>query len=180
MNVPVHLLISIEEGLRRELEVLRDTTHGNAGRDNILTSLEQCKIRLLDLKRYVNSGVNDTDLDAFYRNHPNTLLRVKGELEKMNYGYNNPTYGATASFQNVVQPQNVGWSNMQRVQPQMYPQDRYENMGAQLVKEVATKTNDIAGDGTTTANISTSTTSTRVSRHTGSYTCSYKNTWIYW
>ena len=55
MNVPVHLLISIEEGLRRELEVLRDTTHGNAGRDNILTSLEQCKIRLLDLKRYVNS-----------------------------------------------------------------------------------------------------------------------------
>ena len=32
-------------------------------------------------------------------------------------------------------------------------EDRYENMGAQLVKEVATKTNDIAGDGTTTATI---------------------------
>ena len=30
-------------------------------------------------------------------------------------------------------------------------EDHYENMGAQLVKEVATKTNDIAGDGTTTA-----------------------------
>jgi chaperonin GroEL len=30
-------------------------------------------------------------------------------------------------------------------------QDPYENMGAQLVKEVASKTNDIAGDGTTTA-----------------------------
>src|SRR5579872_7044420 len=30
-------------------------------------------------------------------------------------------------------------------------QDAYENMGAQLVKEVATKTNDVAGDGTTTA-----------------------------
>src|SRR4249920_2596847 len=29
--------------------------------------------------------------------------------------------------------------------------DAYENMGAQLVKEVATKTNDVAGDGTTTA-----------------------------
>ena len=29
--------------------------------------------------------------------------------------------------------------------------DAFENMGAQLVKEVATKTNDIAGDGTTTA-----------------------------
>ena len=33
--------------------------------------------------------------------------------------------------------------------------DPYENMGAQLVKEVATKTNDVAGDGTTTAIILT-------------------------
>ena len=30
-------------------------------------------------------------------------------------------------------------------------EDAFENMGAQLVKEVATKTNDVAGDGTTTA-----------------------------
>ena len=28
-------------------------------------------------------------------------------------------------------------------------EDPFENMGAQLVKEVATKTNDVAGDGTT-------------------------------
>lgn len=32
-------------------------------------------------------------------------------------------------------------------------EDAYENMGAQLVKEVATKTNDVAGDGTTTATL---------------------------
>jgi chaperonin GroEL len=32
-------------------------------------------------------------------------------------------------------------------------QDPFENMGAQLVKEVATKTNDVAGDGTTTATL---------------------------
>ncbi|WP_049562394.1 chaperonin GroEL [Nonomuraea sp. SBT364] len=32
-------------------------------------------------------------------------------------------------------------------------EDRYENLGAQLAKEVATKTNDIAGDGTTTATV---------------------------
>lgn len=32
-------------------------------------------------------------------------------------------------------------------------EDAFENMGAQLVKEVATKTNDIAGDGTTTATV---------------------------
>ncbi len=31
--------------------------------------------------------------------------------------------------------------------------DKFENMGAQLIKEVATKTNDIAGDGTTTATV---------------------------
>lgn len=31
--------------------------------------------------------------------------------------------------------------------------DAFENMGAQLVKEVATKTNDVAGDGTTTATV---------------------------
>src|SRR4028119_2521252 len=32
-------------------------------------------------------------------------------------------------------------------------EDPFENMGAQLVKEVATKTNDIAGDGTTAATV---------------------------
>ena len=32
-------------------------------------------------------------------------------------------------------------------------EDSFENMGAQIVKEVATKTNDVAGDGTTTATV---------------------------
>ena len=32
-------------------------------------------------------------------------------------------------------------------------ENKFENMGAQLVKEVATKTNDVAGDGTTTATV---------------------------
>ncbi|MEK9966023.1 MAG: chaperonin GroEL, partial [Rhodospirillaceae bacterium] len=32
-------------------------------------------------------------------------------------------------------------------------EDKFENMGAQMVKEVASKTNDIAGDGTTTATV---------------------------
>ena len=36
-------------------------------------------------------------------------------------------------------------------------EDPFENLGAQLVKEVATKTNDIAGDGTTTATVIAST-----------------------
>src|SRR6202051_5195792 len=32
-------------------------------------------------------------------------------------------------------------------------EDKYENMGAQMVKEVASKTSDVAGDGTTTATV---------------------------
>src|SRR6185503_12059552 len=32
-------------------------------------------------------------------------------------------------------------------------EDKFENLGAELVKEVATKTNDVAGDGTTTATL---------------------------
>jgi len=32
-------------------------------------------------------------------------------------------------------------------------EDSFENMGAQILKEVATKTNDVAGDGTTTATV---------------------------
>ena len=32
-------------------------------------------------------------------------------------------------------------------------EDKFENMGAQMVKEVASKTSDVAGDGTTTATI---------------------------
>src|SRR5512145_3133039 len=32
-------------------------------------------------------------------------------------------------------------------------EDGYENMGAQMVREVATKTSDVAGDGTTTATV---------------------------
>ena len=32
-------------------------------------------------------------------------------------------------------------------------EDKFENMGAQIVKEAASKTNDVAGDGTTTATV---------------------------
>ena len=32
-------------------------------------------------------------------------------------------------------------------------EDKFENMGAQMVKEVASKTSDVAGDGTTTATL---------------------------
>merc|ERR1711939_863082 len=32
-------------------------------------------------------------------------------------------------------------------------ENKFENMGAQMVKEVASKTNDVAGDGTTTATV---------------------------
>ena len=39
------------------------------------------------------------------------------------------------------------------LQKEIELQDPLENMGAQMVKEVASKTNDLAGDGTTTATV---------------------------
>jgi chaperonin GroEL len=45
-------------------------------------------------------------------------------------------------------------------------EDRFENMGADIIKEVATKTNDVAGDGTTTATILTQSMVREGMRHT--------------
>src|SRR5512137_1255302 len=39
------------------------------------------------------------------------------------------------------------------VAKEMQLEDKFENMGAQMVKEVASKTSDVAGDGTTTATV---------------------------
>ncbi len=43
-------------------------------------------------------------------------------------------------------------------------EDPFENMGAQLIKEVASKTNDVAGDGTTTATVLARARSAKASR----------------
>ena len=43
-------------------------------------------------------------------------------------------------------------------------EDPFQNMGAQLLKEAATKTNDIAGDGTTTSTVLRTPSSPKVSR----------------
>ena len=51
---------------------------------------------------------------------------------------------------NVVLDKKFGAPNIVR---EIELKDPFENMGAQLVKEVATKTNDVAGDGTTTATL---------------------------
>src|SRR6476646_5462996 len=40
-----------------------------------------------------------------------------------------------------------------RIAKEIELKDKFENMGAQMVREVASKTNDIAGDGTTTATV---------------------------
>ncbi len=56
---------------------------------------------------------------------------------------------------NVVLEQSFGAPNITNdgvtIAKEIDLEDRYQNMGAQLIKEVATKTQDIAGDGTTTA-----------------------------
>lgn len=58
---------------------------------------------------------------------------------------------------NVVLEKSFGAPTMTKdgvsVAKEIELKDKFENMGAQLVKEVASKTSDIAGDGTTTATV---------------------------
>src|SRR3989449_4177032 len=58
---------------------------------------------------------------------------------------------------NVVLEKSFGAPNVTKdgvtVAKEIELEDKFENMGAQMVKEVASKTSDVAGDGTTTATI---------------------------
>jgi len=58
---------------------------------------------------------------------------------------------------NVVLDKSFGAPNITKdgvsVAQEITLEDKFENMGAQMVKEVASKTNDVAGDGTTTATV---------------------------
>src|SRR6201984_2911899 len=58
---------------------------------------------------------------------------------------------------NVVLEKSFGAPNITKdgvtVAKEIELEDKFENMGAQMVKEVASKTNDDAGDGTTTATV---------------------------
>src|SRR2546423_5867940 len=58
---------------------------------------------------------------------------------------------------NVVLDKSFGAPNVTKdgvtVAKEIELEDKFENMGAQMVKEVASKTSDVAGDGTTTATV---------------------------
>ena len=58
---------------------------------------------------------------------------------------------------NVVLEKSFGSPNITKdgvtVAKEIELEDKFENMGAQMVKEVASKTSDVAGDGTTTATV---------------------------
>ena len=58
---------------------------------------------------------------------------------------------------NVIIDRSYGAPNVTKdgvtVAKEIELEDKFENMGAQMVKEVASKTSDVAGDGTTTATI---------------------------
>ena len=58
---------------------------------------------------------------------------------------------------NVVMDKSFGAPNVTKdgvtVAKEIELEDKFENMGAQMVKEVASKTSDVAGDGTTTATV---------------------------
>src|SRR5512137_318227 len=58
---------------------------------------------------------------------------------------------------NVILEKSFGSPNITKdgvtVAKEIELEDRFQNMGAQMVKEVASKTSDVAGDGTTTATV---------------------------
>ena len=58
---------------------------------------------------------------------------------------------------NVILDKSFGAPNITKdgvtVAKEIELEDKFENMGAQMVKEVASKTSDVAGDGTTTATV---------------------------
>src|SRR5271165_6145744 len=58
---------------------------------------------------------------------------------------------------NVIIEKSFGTPNVTKdgvtVAKEIEIEDRFQNMGAQMVKEVASKTSDVAGDGTTTATV---------------------------
>jgi chaperonin GroEL len=79
------------------------------------------------------------------------LLAAAGKLARAVHGTPGPR------GRNAVLDEGWGSPNFTRdgvtVAEDIEPTDPFENMGAQLVKEAASKTSDVAGDGTTTATI---------------------------
>ncbi len=84
-----------------------------------------------EARRYLKNGV-DTVANAVA-----TTLGPKGRNVALDHKYGSPTI----THDGVT------------VAKEIELEDPYENMGAQLLKEAATKTNDIAGDGTTTSTV---------------------------
>ena len=81
--------------------------------------------------------------------------------EKVLHGVNILADAVTVTLgpkgRNVVLEKSFGAPNITKdgvtVAKEVELEDKFENMGAQMVKEVASKTSDIAGDGTTTATV---------------------------
>jgi chaperonin GroEL len=93
---------------------------------------------------------------------PAKMVRFSQEArEKILRGINVLTDAVTVTLgpkgRNVVLEKSYGAPTVTKdgvtVAKEIELQDRFENMGAQMVKEVASKTSDVAGDGTTTATV---------------------------
>jgi chaperonin GroEL len=93
---------------------------------------------------------------------PAKMLRFSQEArEKILKGVNVLTDAVTVTLgpkgRNVVLEKSFGAPTVTKdgvtVAKEVELEDRFENMGAQMVKEVASKTSDVAGDGTTTATV---------------------------
>src|SRR3984957_11082587 len=90
------------------------------------------------------------------------LIRFSQEArEKILRGVNVLADAVTVTLgpkgRNVVLDKSFGAANVTKdgvtVAKEIEQEDKFKNMGAQMVKEVASKTSDVAGDGTTTATV---------------------------
>src|SRR5256885_15040425 len=93
---------------------------------------------------------------------PAKMVRFSQEArEKILKGVNVLADAVTVTLgpkgRNVVLEKSFGAPNVTKdgvtVAKEVELEDKFENMGAQMVKEVASKTSDVAGDGTTTATV---------------------------
>src|SRR5215468_9179216 len=93
---------------------------------------------------------------------PAKIVRFSQEArEKVLHGVNVLADAVTVTLgpkgRNVVLEKSFGAPNVTKdgvtVAKEIELEDKFENMGAQMVKEVASKTSDVAGDGTTTATV---------------------------
>ena len=140
------------QGRRRrpaDHEGIATSSGSSADADALGSSLSHCRLRELPrFERIANMAAKDV---KFGRDARERILRgvdILADAVKVTLG---------PKGRNVVIDKSFGAPRITKdgvtVAKEIELKDKFENMGAQMLREVASKTNDIAGDGTTTATV---------------------------